>query len=252
MPMRNPVSLLRSFQRLLSAIYDVPLRDDIADYVVTDRTLLPPAHRDSPAREQVLVSCATGDAADADDAGDAGAGNKHDGIHGAGTSVGISVFLDEAMLERLARADPFDALNGENVTDFWTVLEGVSHFLYLGWNAGHDRPVTLFELELQAEIDKYVSSLWLLKRQQPQRFPVELHHLLFERSRIDPALAGERIGMYQRADRYASRFCHRLARRLDSSLASVRLETMAELRRFYRLGHQRKSRHIDALALQTA
>ncbi len=241
--MRNPVSLLRSFQRLLSAIYDVPLRDDIADYVVTDRALLPPAHRDSTAREQVLVSCGSGDAGAVD-----GQGGNHD----AGASVGISVFLDEAMLKRLAHADPFDALNGENVADFWTALEGVSHFLYLGWNAGHDRPVTLFELELQAEIDKYVSSLWLLKRQQPQRFPIELHHLLFERSRIDPLLARERIGMYQRADRYASRFCQRLARRLDSSLASVRIDTMAELRRFYRLDHQRKSRHIDVLALQTA
>ena len=228
--MKNPVSLLRSFQRLLSAIYDVPLKLDIADFVVTDRRQLPAMHRDTPTREQVLVACG----------------------HDQDDSIGVSVFLDAEMLERLVRDDPFASLDGDNVADFWTALEGVSHFLYLAWNAGHDRPVTLFELELQAEIDKYVGSLWLLKRQQPQRFPVELHHLLFERSRIDPSLARERIGMYALADRYASRFCRGLARRLDSSLASVRIETLAELRRFYRLNHQRKSRHIDVLAAEPA
>lgn len=221
--MRHPVSLLRSFQRLLSAIYDVPLKLDIADFVVTDPNQLPAAHRDAPLREQVLVSRAR----DKDD------------------SIGISVFLDAAMLERLAHDDPFDTLDGDNVADFWTTLEGVSHFLYLAWNAGHDRPVTLFELELQAEIDKYVSSLWLLKRQQPQRFPVELHHLLFERSRIEPTLARERTAMYEQASHSASRFCRRLAQRLDSSLASVRIDTLAELRRFYRLNHPRKTRHIE-------
>ncbi len=218
--MKNPVSLLRATQRLLSAIYDLRLKVDIADFVVTDRSRLPLPHRHTPTREQMLV-VSDGDALD------------------------VSVYLDAAMLERLAIDDPFAELNGGNVGDFWTALEGVSHFLYLAWNAGHDRPVTLFELELQAEIDKYVTSLWLLKRQQPQRFPVELHHLLFERSRIEPTLARERIAMYEQASRSAARFCRRLAQRLDSSLASVRIDTLAELRRFYRLNHQRKTRHIE-------
>ena len=218
--MTHPVSVLRSFQRLLSGIYDVPVEEDIAAFVVTERHRLPREHRDTRTQEQVLV------ARDAE-------------------GVGVSVYLDPAMLDRLGSADPFDALNGDNLADCWTALEGVSHFLYLAWHSAHARPVTLFELELQAEIDKYVSSLWLLKRQHPKRFPVELHHLLFERSRIDAALAKERIGMYHRANRYAARFCRALARRFDSSLASVRLETLAELRRFYRLDHQRKSRHIE-------
>ena len=218
--MKHHHALLRSFQRLLSAIYDVPVTDDIADFVVTDRRQLPATHRDTRTNEQVLVAC-------------------------DGESLDVSVYLDAGMLERLARANPFKALNGDNVADCWTALEGVSHFLYLAWNAAHDRPVTLFELELQAEVDKYVSSLWLLRRQHPGRFPVELHHLLFERSRVDPALARERVAMYASASRYASRFCRALSRRLDSSLASVRFETLAELRRFYRLNHQRKSRHIE-------
>lgn len=218
--MTHPVSVLRSFQRLLAGIYDVPVDEDIARFVVTERAQLPPEHRHTHTLEQVLVAS-------------------------DGDATGVSVYLDPQLLARLADADPFDALNGDNLADYWTALEGVSHFLYIAWNAAHARPVTLFELELQAEIDKYVSSLWLLKRQHPKRFPVELHHLLFERSRVDPALAKERVGLYRRANRYASRFCRALARRFDSSLASVRLDTLAELRRFYRLDHQRKARHIE-------
>ena len=225
--MKHTHALLRSFQRLLSSIYDVPVQDDIADFIVTDRHQLPAAHRDTPTDEQVLVS-------------------HH------GDTLELSVYLDAGLLERLALANPFERLNGENVADCWTALEGVSHFLYLAWNAGHDRPVTLLELELQAEIDKYVTSLWLLKRQQPQRFPIELHHLLFDRSRVEPSLARERIAMYESANRYASRFCRLLSRRLDSSLRSVRLESLAELRRFYRFTHQRKFRHIESRTLSEA
>lgn len=221
--MRHPLSLLKSLQQMLAAIYDVPLKADVTQFLITEREQLPAAHRQADTDEQVLVA--------RDDEG-----------------LRIGVFLDGALLERLARADPFDALGGDNVGDYWTALEGVSHFHYLAWNAGHGRAVTLHELELQAEIDKYVSSLWLLRRQHPHRFPVELHALLFERCRLRADLSGERRRMYQTANDYAARFCRRLALRLSSSRASARLETMAELRRFYRLGHQRKFRHIERSA----
>ncbi len=217
---RHPLSLLKSLQQMLAAIYDVPLRLDVTEFLITEREQLPVAHRHADTDEQVLVA------------------QDVDGLR-------IGVFLDGALLDRLSRADPLAVLDGGNVGDYWTALEGVSHFHYLGWNACHGRAVTLHELELQAEIDKYVSSLWLLKRQHPHRFPAELHALLFERCRLRSGLCGERRRMYQTANDYASRFCRRLAQRLTSSLGSARVETMAELRRFYRLGHQRKFRHIE-------
>ncbi len=61
------------------------------------------------------------------------------------------------------KSSPLVRLNESNVADYWTALEGVSHFHYFAWNAGHDKPVTLLELELQAEIDKYVASYLLLQ-----------------------------------------------------------------------------------------
>jgi hypothetical protein len=105
--------------------------------------------------------------------------------------------------------------------------------------------VTLLELELQAEIDKYVTSWWLLREQDPQRFPAELHRLLFERTRIDEGLAGERVDLYREANQYAARFCRRLERQLVAEGVRRQGEVLAELRRFYRLSRERKMSHIQ-------
>ena len=215
--------MLKDLQNLLAEIYDVPLPHDVAEFLLTDRMRLPQAAQDSGTDEQVLV-------AEDDD------------------TLWVHVYLEPALLTRLETANPFDALHGGNIADYWTALEGVSHFLYLAWNASHDRSVTLMELELQAEIDKYVSSLWLLREQNPRRFPAELHHLLFERAHVDAALAGDRAGLYRSADRYASRYCRRLARTLQPTTASAHADATAELRRFYRLNRERKIRHIERTA----
>lgn len=211
--------MLRDFQKLLADIYDVPLPLDVADFLLTDRSLLPAPMRHEPADEQVVVVEEEGEAA-------------------------IGVFLDAAVLERLHKANPLEALHAGNLADYWTALEGVSHFLYLAWHGGHDRGVSLLELELQAEIDKYVSSIWLLRAQDPQRFPAEVHRLLFERARVDRTLAADRWDMYCEANRQAARFCRRLARTLDSAHCTANPEVLAELRRFYRYSREAKLSHI--------
>jgi hypothetical protein len=139
-------------------------------------------------------------------------------------------------------------LHDGNVADYWTALEGVSHFLYLAWNAGHDKPVSLLELEMQAEIDKYVASYWLMRRQFPDRFPGELLRLLFEKTRIDPRLARGREAMYREASRYAEKFCRRLEQSLRGARGDSEGEVLAELRRFYRLTNARKVAHIQRTA----
>lgn len=215
--------MLQDLQKLLATIYDVPLTDDVAEFLLTDRGQLPPSLQQSGTDEQVLVA-------------------------EEGDTLWVNIFLAPAVLQRLSSANPFEALHGGNIADYWTALEGVSHFLYLAWNAAHDRPVTLVELELQAEIDKYVCSLWLLREQNPRRFPAELHHLLFARAQVDAGLAGEKMELYERANHYASRFCRRLARTLQPTGATARADAVAELRRFYRLDHRRKFRHIEETA----
>src|SRR4029453_7908564 len=108
----------------------------------------------------------------------------------------MALYIDAAVLARLARHDPFCALTQENLADYLTVAEGVSHFVYVAWNAGFDKPVTLLQLELQAEGGKCGVGAWLLREQCAGRFPRELHRALFERAGIDPCAAGGRIGLY--------------------------------------------------------
>jgi hypothetical protein len=220
--------LLSRLQELIGGIYDVRIAHDVYDFLVTDRGRLPWAARSGSADEELLVA-QPADGAD---------------------ELVMSLYLDPALLQRLAYADPLTCLHGGNVADYWTALEGVSHFVYLAWNADHDKPVSLLELELQAEVDKYVASYWVLRRQFPGRFPAELRRTLFERTRVDPRLDAARAGLYREASRYAEKFCRRLERSLaraqdGRAAAGGEGEVLAELRRFYRLTHARKRAHIE-------
>ena len=211
---------LASLQGALAEIYDLPATPDVADFLMTDRARLASLSAARSTDEQLIV---------AED----------------GDTLSLGLFIDAAVLARLAQRDPYDALTGENLADYLTAAEGVSHFVYVAWNAGHDKPVTLLELELQAEIDKYVLAAWLLREQGAGRFPRELHRALFDRTRIDPVAAGARAGLYRMASRYAARFCRRIASRLENTARSASRELLAELRRFYRLGNARKLAFIE-------
>jgi hypothetical protein len=217
--------ILKQLQDLIGNIYDVSITHDVYDFLVTDRRRLPAAAHSVATDEELIV-----------EQPEAGA-----------REIAMSLYLDPALLERLKQADPMERLHDGNVADCWTALEGVSHFLYLAWNAGHDKPVSLLELEMQAEVDKYVATYWLLRRQLPDRFPAELLRLLFERTRIDPNLAAGREDLYREASRYAQKFCGRLERSLRRARGSHE-EVLAELRRFYRLTNARKVAHIERTA----
>lgn len=210
-------------EALLTSIYDLRVDCRVADFLVTDRQALPGECRDAPGDEQLFVTAM-------DD------------------ELCMSLYLDPGVLERLERRDPHESLDAENVADCWTALEGVSHFLCVAHHAGHDRPVSCLTLELQAEIDKYVASVLLLRRSEPRRFPAELHALLFRHARVDPALAAGRESLYRRASRYAARFCARLEPGLRALCRRDDGSWLAELRRFYRLSDTGKLRHIERLA----
>jgi hypothetical protein len=213
---------LEKLELLLTGIYDLRIGCRVEDFLVTDRQALPGACQDAPGDEQLFVTTV-------DD------------------EMCMSLFLDPQVLDRLHSQDPHDRLDQHNVADFWTVLEGISHFLCVAHHAEHDRPVSLLTLELQAEIDKYVASFLLLRRRDPGRFPAELHSLLFRRARIDPRLAAGRESLYRRASRYAARFCAKLEPRLRALCRSGDHGWQADLRRFYRMTDLGKLRHIERL-----
>jgi hypothetical protein len=211
---------LERLEALLTGIYDLDTGCRVEDFLVTDRQRLPGECRDAPGDEQLFVSA-------------------------IGDELCISLYLDPALLERLDRHDPSERLDADNLADCWTALEGISHFLCVAHNAGHDRPVSRETLEMQAEIDKYVASVTLLRRRDPRRFPAELHALLFRRARVDPALAGRHESLYRRASRLAARFCARLEPVVREECRGREGSWLRELRRFYRLGETAKRRHIE-------
>jgi hypothetical protein len=211
---------LASLQDALAEIYDLPATPDVREFLMTDRARLAGIAAARDCDEQLLL---------AED----------------GDALCMALFIDRAVLERLAGRDPRCALTQENLGDWLTAAEGVSHFVYVAWNTGFDKPVTLLELELQAEVDKYVLAAWLLSAQNAGRFPVELHRVLFERTRVDPAAASDRAGLYRTASRYAARFCRRLGALLERKRRLAMREALAELRRFYRWGGARKLAHIE-------
>ena len=210
-------------QGALAEIYDLAATPDVAQFLLTDRAGVAGFQVARNTDEQLIVA------------------QEDDGIS-------LALYIDAAVLERLSCRDPFAALTGENLADYLTVAEGVSHFVYVTWNAGFDKPVTLLELELQAEVDKYVLCAWLLREQGHGRFPRELHRALFERARIDPVAAAGRAKLYHLASSYAGRFCRRVAASLARGRRGATRELLAELRRFYRWGNARKLRHIERFA----
>ena len=90
-------------------------------------------------------------------------------------------------------------------------LEGVSHFHYLCWNASYDKSVTLLELELQAEVDKYVTVLMLLGAQGSRTDSGAIHQRLFDEIHFRGDLPVEHLTRYQDANYYAAKYCRALS-----------------------------------------
>jgi hypothetical protein len=215
------MNLLGQLQLLLADLYDAPVEQDVHDFLITDpRHAASLQQRDSspPTDEQLLI-------ADTDD------------------GVALSLYVDAAVLERLARRCPLRALEEANLQDYCTALEGVSHFHYVTWSAGCVRSVSLLELELQAEVDKYASALSLLLAQREGRFPAELFQRLFTGGSLLPHLDRVEQERYAEAHRMAARFCRRLEERFLRRRQARPAAMLAELRSFYRLGCRAKLRH---------
>ena len=162
-----------------------------------------------------------------------------------GDEVSVGVVLNEAIGTHLRESDPRERLDSSNLGSFSTLTEEVSHFLYLLFRARSERQVTQLELELQAEVDKYLTALFFLSLQNEGAVSTRLRHLLFRRYRLAEGLSAESAERYHEASRLANRYCGWLETRY---LRSRRLPDLArEARRFWRLGQREKLETIAAL-----
>jgi hypothetical protein len=216
--------LLRELQSLLATINDAEVRADVCDFLITDRRTLTRWHAPSGASgtpEALLVA-------------------EHDG------ALALGLYLDPLLLARLAASEPLARLDDDNLEDFCTALEGVSHFNCVAFCAARGWSVSILGLEMQAEIDKYAAAVLLAGSQRGGALMRGLHGQLFERVRFRDDLDAALKGVYLEANRYAARFCRRLEDRFLRRRQARVLEMLGELRRFYRLGDAGKLRAIEA------
>ncbi len=218
-PDRAQADVLGALETLLKDLYDADSPHRAVDFVITDAALAGGLSGGAPLRSQETLL-----------------------VRQAPDGLDLSLYLDADALSGLVRENPLQALGDANLQDFCTVLEGLSHFLYVSWNAGFDRAVTPLELEMQAEVDKYVSAV-LLRRHQGSDWDT-LHTHLFEAFRLVDDLSPALAARYLDASRLAARYCLALRQRFleQGDIGGL----LTELRRFWRLTRDAKIRHIHA------
>ncbi len=168
------------------------------------------------------------------------AANVDDFVHpaGAGAREGLLVRETSDGLELRLHLPRLGA-SGEDLDPICQIIEGVSHFVYLADRASREQATTQLELELQAEVDKYVvlaASLESFDERTSRRLRERLYESV---AFIHPpdTIEGER---YRVANDRARRFTGRLEREF---IARARYaELRAELRRFFHMGQGDKLR----------
>lgn len=181
-----------------------------------------------------------------------------------GHEVSVALFLDERAREAACDAvvDGGVRLCPERFSDFCVALEGVSHFMLMSHRAAQDRPVTQLELELQAEVDKYVVARlfpWTRQLQMTQSgeeprvtahvataveppAALALESALFEGYSLADHLHAEQVERYVTATRLAHRYCRRLERQYLCPRRGPELQR--DLTRFYRKSQSQRLLHI--------
>ncbi|MFQ5659075.1 MAG: hypothetical protein ACE5GZ_01510 [Gammaproteobacteria bacterium] len=215
---------LAQLQQRLQDIYELDLAHNINNYLITDWDVAASLESSAPCKnrkEKLLVY------------------QYKEELH-------LSLYLHDGIIKTLHDDDPALHLHNGNLSDFCLALEGISHFLYLVWNASYDRSVTMLEMELQAEIDKFIMLVSYLEEQFKRPAPGQLRRLLFESIHFHGELSAREFQRYRDANNLAEKYCWYLESRSYFRNGNERV-LLGELRRFYRLNLDDKLRRINYL-----
>jgi hypothetical protein len=162
--------------------------------------------------------------------------------------LALGLYLDEEVLRVAAAADPHHRrprlVRRGVLRPLACAAEGVSHFVYLSTRAAAGRPVSLLELEVQAEVDKFALLLLHLWRRGLRRLSRALRARLFERVRYHAHLGGDELTRYREANRLGGGYARYLEGRYVEGADLDGL--LRELRRCYRLGAAEKLGYLGA------
>jgi hypothetical protein len=169
-------------------------------------------------------------------------------VVGARDGVDVGLFLDDSVMaaataatlhRRRARFFARRRLDGVAC-----VAEGVSHFVYLATRAEVDRPVSLLELEVQAEVDKFALFVLHLWRRGLRRLSAVLRRRLFEQVRYHAHLGSEELQRYRTANGLAAGYARWLEGRFVARADAEGL--FRELRATYRRGAGEKMGYLGS------
>lgn len=157
-------------------------------------------------------------------------------VRAADDALELTVYLSEEICSRAGEALARGELGDGGLDAVCALVEGVSHAVCLLWHAQHGRSVRPLDLELQAEIDKYL----LLSRDLAVEG--ELHAALFDDVAYHAPPESALGARYRSANGSAARYCRYLERCYRGRGGERPLA--AELARFYRLSGHAKIRRI--------
>ena len=164
-------------------------------------------------------------------------------IREADGAVRLCIYYPDTLIRCLERHPPDRGVGEANIDAFATLTEELDHLLCIAERAIQARPLSLFELELHANVSKYLVLARFLAGRSPRieaRGRAWLLYHLFDK------------GVYcdedpRARDRYrdAARWARRFLERFGSLPPADRIGT---LRRFHRAGASGKVRLIRELA----
>jgi hypothetical protein len=215
------VSLLHQLAGLIERTYDIaPGIEDYASYVIGDdgyrRRWMAQLEAVEPHSARMLV-------------------------RENGRDLHAAIYYPNELICELEQEPPQHGLSEKNVDAFATFVEELDHLLLLAWRRLQRRPVSQFELELQANVTKYLvlqrflSANGRLDESKRQW----LHHHLFEKAEFSDENVKIRR-RYEEASRSAVKFLRTLP-----VLATSRIRL---LRRFYAANSGGKLELISSLA----
>lgn len=163
-----------------------------------------------------------------------------DFVHGGDAGEREALFLREAADGAVEVSVRLPQLEGEADLDaLCQIIEGVSHFVYVVERARVGREATQLELELQAEVDKWVVLAASIHGFDAGR-SASLRARLYERIAYQDEAETEEGERYRIANDAAHRFVRRLER--DFVVPARFRDLHAELWRFFHVGQEEKLR----------
>lgn len=125
-------------------------------------------------------------------------------IREEGDGIELGLFINPNIIATLEWGDALS-----HIDELACAAEGVSHLLYVADRAAKGRRVSKLELELQAEVDKFLV-MHLIAAERSNAISPYLFERQFDGHSFDSNLSADEIERYETASHFAAKYCSHL------------------------------------------